>query len=197
MAFATILAPRYASHMARHLVIVPVTFREASAFTAAHHRHHPVPPRGHKASIGAAIMLPDGSREVIAVAILGRPSARHLDDGETLEVTRLTIAPGTPPELCAASFLYGAAARLARALGYPRLITFTEPGRGESGASLRAAGYEQLALLPPRPGWRSSSAGDPARRDEPSVLRARWERRERRRSLPPATASSRRLSRQR
>ncbi|MFE7116511.1 XF1762 family protein [Streptomyces sp. NPDC057654] len=86
-----------------------------------------------------------------AVAIVGRPVARHLDDGATLEVTR-TASDGTRNTN---SLLYGTAWRAARALGYRRLITYTQAG--ESGASLRSAGWRILAHRPPRPGRHTPS----------------------------------------
>ncbi len=61
------------------LEIVPVTLKEANAFVAEHHRHHR-PVAGHKFSIGCA----DGE-DIVGVAIVGRPVARYLDDGWTLE----------------------------------------------------------------------------------------------------------------
>jgi hypothetical protein len=85
------------------------------------------------------------------VAIVGRPVARHLDDGTTLEVTR-TASDGAPN---ANSLLYGASWRAAKALGYRRLITFTQ--KGESGASLRGAGWRLIAGRPPRAGWHTPS----------------------------------------
>lgn len=66
------------------LEIRPLSFAEACTFVDAHHRHHKAP-RGHKYSIG--VTAEDGV--LVAVAIVGRPVARHLDDGYTLEVTRL------------------------------------------------------------------------------------------------------------
>ena len=61
------------------------------------------------------------------VAIVGRPVSRYLDDGLTLEVNRL-CTDGTKN---ACSFLYGAAARAAKVLGYHRIVTcsFTAKGR--------------------------------------------------------------------
>ena len=123
------------------LAVVPVSFAEASQFVAAHHRHHR-PPVGHKFSIGVA----DGET-LVGVAMVGRPVARRLDDGMTLEVNR-TCTDGTPN---ANSMLYGAAWRAAKALGYRRLITYTQ--EGESGASLSAANWRVVAQLPPRKGW--------------------------------------------
>ena len=53
------------------------------------------------------------------------------------------------------SLLYGAAWRAAKALGYTRLITYTQ--EGESGASLRGAGWTVLAQRRPRRGWSCAS----------------------------------------
>lgn len=72
------------------------------------------------------------------VAIVGRPVARSLDNGWTLEVNRLC----TDGKRNACSMLYGAAWRTAKALGYRRLITYTLPEEG--GASLRATGWRLL-----------------------------------------------------
>lgn len=79
--------------------------------------------------------------------MVGRPVARNYDDGLTLEVNR-TATDGTKN---ANSCLYGAAWRAAKALGYQRLITYTQ--EGESGASLRAAGWRVLAERKERKGW--------------------------------------------
>ena len=127
------------------LAPVPVTFREASAFVAAHHRHNK-PPRGHKFSIGVR----DGM-QLRGVVMVGRPIARAFDDGRTAEVNR-TCTDGTPN---ANSMLYGAAWRAAKAMGYLRLITYTQ--RGESGASLRAVGWVRVADRPARRSWAESS----------------------------------------
>lgn len=110
------------------LEIQPITFAEACTFITRHHRHHK-PPQGHKFSIA----VNDGQK-VVGVCIVGRPVARHNDDGWTLEVTRC-CTDGTKN---AASALYAAAWRAARAMGYKRLITYTL--RGEPGTSLKAAG---------------------------------------------------------
>ena len=123
------------------LQLVPVTFAEACGFVAMWHRHH-APPVGHKFSVGVA-----AGGVLVGVAMLGRPVARHLDDGRTLEVNR-TATDGHPH---ANSMLYGAAWRAAKALGYRRLVTYTQAG--ESGASLRAAGWRTVAELPARAGW--------------------------------------------
>jgi hypothetical protein len=125
--------------------LVPVALREAQAFVEKHHRHHR-PPVGHKFSVGVA-----SGDEIVGVAMVGRPVARHLDDGWTLEVNR-TCTDGFKN---ANSMLYGACARAAFALGYRRLITYTQGG--ESGASLRAAGWRIVAERKPRKGWDTPS----------------------------------------
>ena len=126
---------------------VPVTFAQARAFVADWHRHHR-PPVGHKFSIGAA----NADNLLVGVAIIGRPVARHLDDGLTLEVTRM-CSDGSR-NCC--SLLYAAAWQASKALGYRRLVTYTQAG-GEDGASLRAAGWRIVAARPPRPGWHTPS----------------------------------------
>lgn len=145
------------------LSIVPVSFTDACAFVAAHHRHHE-PPVGQKFSLGVAT----DDQVLRGVAIVGRPVARHFDDGRTLEVTR-SATDGTPN---ANSMLYGACWRAAKALGYRRLITYTQAG--ESGASLRAAGYQVVAERKARPGWNVPSRPRELRGTE-NVQRFLWE----------------------
>lgn len=111
------------------LELVPVSLKEANAFVARYHRHHK-PVVGHKFSVAAAI-----NGEIVGVAIVGRPVSRYLDDGWTLEVNRL-CTDGTHN---ACSFLYAAAWRAARNMGYKRLVTYILDT--ETGASLRATGW--------------------------------------------------------
>lgn len=127
------------------LELTPVSFRDACTFVAQHHRHHR-PPRGHKFSIG----IGQGG-QLVGVAMVGRPVARLFDDGWTLEVNR-TATDGTKN---ANSMLYGAAWRAAKALGYRRLITYTQGE--ETGASLRAAGWRIIAERKPRRPWDAPS----------------------------------------
>lgn len=116
------------------LRLIPVTLAAANAFVSTHHRHHR-PVTGHKFSLGCE---QDG--RLVGVAIVGRPVSRYLDDGKTLEVNRLC----TTGEKNACSFLYGAAARAARALGYQKIITYTLDT--EPGTSLRATGWACAGL---------------------------------------------------
>lgn len=147
--------------MTGQLRIVPVTFAEACAFVTTWHRHHQ-PPVGHKFSLGVA-----AGERLVGVAIVGRPLARHLQNGRTLEVTR-TATDGTRN---ANSTLYGAAWRAAKALGYDRLITYTQAG--ESGASLRGAGWRVIAERPARGGW--SCPSRPRQPGVDHIQRCLWE----------------------
>jgi hypothetical protein len=116
-----------------------------------------------------AAAVADEAGTIVGVATVGRPSARALQDGWTCEVTR-TCTDGTRN---ANSALYGAAWRAARALGYRRCLTYTQDG--EAGSSLRAAGWQPAAALPPRPGWDTPGR----RRDNDlhptEIGRTRWE----------------------
>jgi hypothetical protein len=124
------------------LELQPIDWREANTFIAAHHRHH-LPPTGWK--FGIAVNGPgfapacSSERGVVGVITIGRPVARMLDNGWTLEVTRCCALPSYKN---ASSMLYGAAWRAAKALGYKRLITYTL--REEPGISLRAAGWRVI-----------------------------------------------------
>ena len=73
--------------------------------------------------------------KLVGVVQIGRPVSRMPDDGKTVEVTRL-CSDGTE-NVC--SFLYGKAAKIAREMGFSKIITHilqTEPG-----TSLRVAGW--------------------------------------------------------
>jgi len=141
---------------------VPVTFPQAKEFITDWHRHHR-PPAGHKFSFGVA----DGD-VLVGVAVVGRPVSRMLDDGHTLEVTRVA----TDGTRNACSLLYAAAWQAAKALGYRRLIT--HPQASETGASLRGAGWRVVASRPPQPGWNRPSR---PRADHgiDHVARLRWQ----------------------
>lgn len=108
--------------------IIPITLRQANKFVADNHRHNK-PVQGAKFAIGCV----EGDK-LIGVAIAGRPVARRLDDGKTLEITRV-CTDGT--KNCN-SFLYAACKRIAKNMGYSSCITYTL--KSESGISLKAVG---------------------------------------------------------
>jgi hypothetical protein len=109
---------------------VPVTRDEARRFVAEHHRHAG-PPVGDVFRVGLEV---DG--ELVGVAIAGRPIARLIDDGVTLEITRVCVRDDVPN---GCSRLYAAVCRAAAALGYLRVYTYTL--EAERGSSVRAAGF--------------------------------------------------------
>lgn len=129
------------------LELQPITLKAARLFVDLHHRHHRAPQGGL-----FAIGLNDGDK-VIGVAIIGRPVARGANDGWTAEVTRLCLLDGYKN---AASKLYAASWRAARAMGYRRLISYVL--QSETGTSLRAAGWRSLYVTSARPkGWDTPS----------------------------------------
>lgn len=142
--------------------LVPLTLREANRFVERVHRHHG-PTAGGKFAIGAA-----ENGVIVGVAIVGRPVARHLDDGWTVEINRVA----TDGTRNACSMLYAAAWRAARAMGYKRAVTYTL--ESESGASLRGAGWKVVAEIEGR-SW--DAPGRPRVDKSPAQLEAklRWE----------------------
>ena len=111
------------------LEATPLELSAANEFVAMLHRHHN-PVHRDKFRIGA---LNNG--RLVGVVQVGRPVSRHLDDGKTVEVVRL-CTDGTK-DVC--SFLYSRAARIAKEMGYERIITYILCT--ESGTSLRACGW--------------------------------------------------------
>ena len=109
--------------------IRPITFRQACEFINKHHRHHGST-TGCKFCIGCF-----ASGEMVGCAVCGRPVSRYLDDGLTCEINRL-CTDGTKN---ACSMLYGACCRVARAMGYKKILTYIL--ESENGASLRASNF--------------------------------------------------------
>jgi hypothetical protein len=115
--------------------VVPITKTAARQFIQEHHRHNEAPTPA-QVSFAAALAEDD---EVVAVVTAGNPVSRMLSDGFTLEVSRVCVKPGIEVSKNANSRLYGAVRKVAAALGYRRLVTYTL--HSESGVSLRASGF--------------------------------------------------------
>lgn len=140
---------------------VRIGLAEANAFVERLHRHHK-PVVGHLFSLGCCTLRCNPanellSDEIVGVVIVGRPVSRMRDDGETAEVTRL-CTDGTKN---ACSFLYGAAARAAFALGFKRIGTYILAS--EPGTSLTAAGWRLIG---------EAGGGSWSRVDRPRVDKA-------------------------
>ena len=113
------------------LTIRPIDLRDANRYVFENHRHN-MPTNGHKFSIAVY----DDDR-LCGVAICGKPVARLLDDGMTIEIRRV-CTDGTRN---ACSKLYGACVRIARDLGYKKAVTYTL--ESEPGTSLKASNFQQ------------------------------------------------------
>ena len=142
------------------LRVVPITFKAAKEYIKVHHRHL-------KNVVGTkfciAVQDEVGLR---GVAVVGRPVARGADDGFTVEVNRC-CTDGTAN---ACSMLYGAARRVAKELGYKKILTYTLSS--ESGSSLRAAGWVKTKRVP----GRSWSCPSRPREDKAEIIdKIRWE----------------------
>lgn len=109
--------------------IVPITFKAACEFIKLHHRHHN-PTVGCKFCVGC-----ENDGKLVGVAVCGRPVARRLDNGKICEINRLC----TDGTYNACSILYGACARIAKNMGYEKIITYIL--ESENGASLRASNF--------------------------------------------------------
>jgi len=116
-----------------------VELREANRFIELFHRHNKPVTRA-KFQIG---MTCDG--ELIGIGIAGRPVARHLDDGKTLEVLRTCIKEGHPN---ACSKMYARLKRIGLLLGFERVITYTLQREAQS--SLKAIGAKIAAEVKPQ-----------------------------------------------
>lgn len=109
--------------------IRPITFKQASDYINQHHRHH-------KATVGCKFCIGCFvGGKMVGCAVCGRPVSRHLDDGVTCEINRL-CTDGTKN---ACSKLYGACCRVAKEMGYRRIITYIL--ESEDGASLKASNF--------------------------------------------------------
>lgn len=124
--------------MSTSLVIVPLELRDLNAFVALHHRHHDWV-QGHRFSIGC---IDTNTDTLVGGASIGRPVSRGYNPRTTLEVTRL-VSNGFPN---ACSFLYGAAARIGKEMGYKRIQSYILDN--ESGKTLKASGWFLEGMTP-------------------------------------------------
>lgn len=143
------------------LALRPIGLRAANDYVATTHRHSK-PVRGQKFATSVV------NGQLCGVAIAGRPVARGLDDGTTIEILRV-CTDGTRN---ACSMLYGACCRAAAGMGYSLAVTYTL--KSEGGASLRAAGFRPVAEVQDRQ-W--DCASRPREQRDLIGDKVRWERR--------------------
>ena len=113
----------------KDMTIIPINLKEANTYVTEHHRHH-------KAVVGCKFCIGlKKDNNLVGVAICGRPVSRYLDDGFTVEINRLC----TNGYKNACSKLYGACTRIAKEMGYKKIITYIL--ESENGASLKASNF--------------------------------------------------------
>jgi len=122
----------------------PISLKDANKFVHDNHRHHGVVV-GYKFALSI-----EEDDKLKGVAICSRPVSRKLDDGLTLEVSRLCVVD--LPNGC--SMLYSACARTAKEMGYNKIITYIL--ESETGTSLKASGWICEAEKVGGTSWNSS-----------------------------------------
>jgi len=139
----------------------PCDIRTARVGCARVHRHRARPPRS---GLTAFEVVEEGWP--VGWALVGRPASAALQAQGWVEVTRCAVEEGRRN---ACSMLYGACARWAQRLLLP-LTTYTLTT--ESGASLRGAGWVEVARLRARSGkgWNNR----PGRQPTDHAAKVRW-----------------------
>jgi hypothetical protein len=161
----------YLQLLQKNVEIRPVTIKAANVFVIKFHRHHKQV-QGAKFAIGIF-----SDSDLRGVAICGRPVGRKLDNGLTLEVVRLCVLDMKN----GCSMLYSACSRIAKEMGYKKIITYIL--QSETGISLKASGWNLEANNVGGKAWNSS--GNLIRTNEisdlfgtykkyPSEMKQRW-----------------------
>ena len=112
------------------IVFQETSFKVAKAFHRKYHRHLKSL-IGHKFSIAAI-----ENNKTLGIVTVGRPISRILDNGKTLEITRLTSLGSR--NLC--SQLYSKAIKECKNLNYEKVITYTRID--ENGSSVKASNFK-------------------------------------------------------
>ena len=144
--------------------IKSIAFADANDFISHVHRHSP-PVRGWKYGLSLWDEI-----SIIGVVTVGRPVARRLDDGTTLEVTRLALLTNAPTN--AASRLLGNAARIAKDLGYGRLVSYTL--ESETGGAYQASGWNRTEKVKSAQWDRPSRKRDLLDPDDITLRQDKW-----------------------
>ena len=145
-----------------HCLIRPLTLGQANEMIEQLHRHHKKVV-GHRFSLGCYL-----GDKLVGAVVVGRPVAREVPQYEVAEVTRL-VTDGTK-NVC--SFLYSAAARVAKEMGFRAIQTYILVD--EPGTSLRAAGWIKVGDT--AGGSWNHGRRKGRREDQPMVPKQRWEK---------------------
>ena len=138
---------------------IPLELKQANEFVDKLHRHHD-PVYRDKFRLGCEV-----NGKLVGVIQCGRPVSRCLDDGNTLEVVRC-CTDGTK-NVC--SFLYSRMARIAKEMGYKKIITYILENEG--GYSLKASGWHKEADTQGK-NW--SCPSRPRETTAPTCNKQRW-----------------------
>lgn len=139
---------------------IPLELKDANKFVKELHRHNePV----FRDKFRCGCIDDDGILRGVVQA--GRPKARGMQDGKTIEIVR-NCTDGFEN---ACSFLYSRALRAAQALGYTRAITYIL--KSENGSSLKASGFVKDADVKGR-SWDCPSR--PRKNNAPTDDKERW-----------------------
>lgn len=119
---------------------------------------------GWKAAFGARY-----DEELVAVCVLGRPVARHIDADEVISISRFAAVPTRPANT--GSWLIARARRWARLEGYQKLIAYAGVA-GNYGTIYEASGFELRKVDEARgDNWNSREN----RRSVSDFTRRKWE----------------------
>lgn len=139
---------------------MPIELKAANEFVQKLHRHHkPV----HADKFRLACI--DNDDHLCGVIQAARPVSRVLDNGKTIEVVRCC----TDGTINACSFLYSRMARIAKEMGYSKIITYIL--ESESGTSLKASGWHKE--IDTR-GHNWSCPSRPRKTEAPTCNKQRW-----------------------
>ena len=133
------------------------------------------------------VVEPKPGKILNGVAVVGRPVARCLDDGDTLEITRIAFldekdANEFDVELMRfnkdhaspiPSMLVSSISKRAKKMGYKKLITFTR--EDENGSYYKAAGFKVVHKQKYPRKWTSKNAAAMYAKSSPA-RRFRWEK---------------------
>src|SRR5437868_11369707 len=151
------------------LQLKPISLDTANEYILRHHAHHGRV-CGCKFSIGCYV-----GDLLVGVVVVERPKARHLDDGWSLELSR--VCTDHHPHV--ASKLIAAATRAAFAMGTRRVLSYVLAS--EAGTSYLAAGWERVEDDGGRPiEFGGGEWSRPSRHRDPMLSpidkKHRWER---------------------
>ena len=136
---------------------------------------------------GYFVVEPKPSKILNGIAVCGRPVNRYLDDGNTLEITRVCFANEKDADefdlqmhtknldhsSSVASELVAAVCKKAKKLGYSRIITYTR--KDENGSYYKAVGFTITNVQKYARVWKSKNAKIINNKSTPQP-KIRWEK---------------------